>query len=63
MADHDSIHLLLNATLEFNDPEVAQLAQAHNRAMYALVHGLLEQAQKQCLLSTQLDLSAAAWGL
>ena len=62
MADHDNIHLLLNATLESNDPEVAQLAQAHNRAMYALVYGLLKQAQKQGLLATQLDLTAAAWG-
>jgi AcrR family transcriptional regulator len=62
MADHDNIHLLLNAALESNDPEVAQLTQAHNRAMYALVYGLLEQAQKQGLLARQLDLPAAAWG-
>ena len=62
MAEHDNIHLLLNAALESNDPEVAKLTQAHNRAMYALVHGLLEQAQKQGRLASQLDLSAAAWG-
>lgn len=62
MADHDNIHLLLNATLESNDPEVAQLTQTHNRATYTLVYGLLEQAQKQDLLSGQLDLSSAAWG-
>ena len=62
MADHDNIHLLLNATLESNDPEVAQLTQAHNQAMYALVYDLLEQAQKQSRLSGQLDLSAATWG-
>ncbi|MGB8212897.1 MAG: TetR/AcrR family transcriptional regulator [Anaerolineales bacterium] len=62
MADHDNIHLLLNATLESNDPEVMQLTQAHNRAMFALVHGLLERAQKQDLVSRQLDLSAATWG-
>ncbi len=62
MADHDNIHLLLNATLESNDPEVTQLAQAHNRAMYDLVYGLVEQAQKKGLLSARLDLTAAAWG-
>jgi len=62
MADHDNIHLLLNATLESNDPEVVQLAQAHNQAMYILVYGLLEQAQRQSLLARQLDLTAAAWG-
>ena len=62
MADHDNIHLLLNATLESNDPEVTQLAQAHNRAMYDLVYGLVEQAQKQGLLSARLVLTAAAWG-
>ncbi len=62
MADHDNIHLLLSATLESNDPDVAQITQAHNRVMYALVHGLLEQAQSQGLVSRQLDLSAATWG-
>jgi len=62
MKEHDNIHLLLNATLESNDPDVAQLTQAHNREIYALVHGLLEKAQKQKLISKQLDLSAAAWG-
>ena len=62
MKEHDNIHLLLNATLESNDPDVAKLTQAHNREMYALVHGLLEKAQKQKLISKQLDLSAAAWG-
>ena len=62
MADHENIHLLLNAALESNDPKVTQLVQVHNHAMYALVHGLLEQAQKQGLVSAQLDLSAATWG-
>ena len=62
MEEHDSIHLLLNASLESNDPEVAQIAQAHNREVYALVHGLLEKAQQQDLISRQLDLSAATWG-
>ncbi len=62
MKEHDNIHLLLNATLESNDPEVAKLTLAHNREMYALVHDLLEKAQKQKMVSKQLDLSAAAWG-
>jgi len=62
MADHDNIHLLLNAALESDDPEVAQLTQAHNRLMYTLVHGLLQQAREQGLVSSQLDLSAATWG-
>jgi AcrR family transcriptional regulator len=62
MEDHDSIHLLLNAALESNDPEIAQIAQAHNRETYTLVHGLLEKAQQQGLISRQLDLSAATWG-
>jgi AcrR family transcriptional regulator len=62
MKEHDNIHLLLNATLESNDPEVAKLTQTHNREMYMLVHALLEKAQKQELISKQLDLSAATWG-
>ena len=62
MKEHDNIHLLLNAMLESNDPEVAKLTQTHNREMYMLVHALLEKAQKQELISKQLDLSAATWG-
>ncbi len=62
MADHENIHLLLNAALESNDPKVTQLVQVHNHDMYGLVNGLLEQAQKQGLVSAQLDLSAASWG-
>lgn len=62
MADHENIHLLLNAALELNDPKVTQLVQVHNHDMYGLVNGLLEQAQKQGLVSAQLDLSAASWG-
>ena len=62
MEDHDSIHLLLNATLESNDPDVAQITQAHNHEMFKLVYGLLERAQEQGLVSKQLDLPAATWG-
>ncbi len=62
MADHDNIHLLLNASLESNDPEATKLAQAHNRAMYTLLHGLLEPAQEQGVVSPQLDLSAVTRG-
>ncbi len=62
LADHESLHLLLNAILESNDPEIAQITQAHNREMYALISGLLERAQGQRLISSHIDLSAAAWG-
>jgi AcrR family transcriptional regulator len=62
MQDHDGIHLLLNAMLESDEPDVAEITQRHNREMYALVFGLLEKAQKQGFLSQTLDLSAATWG-
>jgi AcrR family transcriptional regulator len=62
MEDHGGAHLLLKAALESNDPDVAQITQAHNREMYTLVHSLLERAQKQGLISRQLDLSVATWG-
>jgi AcrR family transcriptional regulator len=62
MEEHESIHLLLNAALDSNDPEVAAIARAHDRKMYALVYGLLEKAQHQKLISKKLDLSTATWG-
>jgi AcrR family transcriptional regulator len=62
MEEHESIHLLLNAALESNDPEVAEIARAHDHKMYALVYGLLEKAQHQKLISKKLDLSTATWG-
>jgi AcrR family transcriptional regulator len=62
MEDHDSMHLLLNAALESNDPEIVEIYQNHNRKMYELIYSLLEKGQKQDLLSSRLDLSAAAWG-
>ncbi len=62
MKDHNGIHLLLNASLESNDPDVAQIIQKHNHEMYTLVYGLLEKAQKQSLVAKKLDLSIATWG-
>jgi AcrR family transcriptional regulator len=60
--DHDSMHLLLNATLESTDPEVLQITQIQNRKMYTLILGLLEKAQNSGLVSENLNLSTAAWG-
>jgi hypothetical protein len=62
MEDHDGVHLLLKATLESNDPDVAQITRAHNRATYELVHSIVERAQEQGLISKQLDLSVVTWG-
>jgi len=62
MEDHDSIHFLMNAVLELKDPEIAQLIQTHNQETFALIYDLLEKAQAQGLVSSQLDLSVATWG-
>jgi AcrR family transcriptional regulator len=62
LADREGMLVLLNAILESNDTEIEQITQAHNREIYTLVYSLLEKAQKQDILSTQLDLSAATWG-
>jgi AcrR family transcriptional regulator len=62
MEDHDGIHMLLNAALESNDPDIAKLSRDHDQKVYSLIHRLLEEAQKQALISQKLDLSAATWG-
>ena len=62
MQDHDGIHLLLNALLEMDDPDVAEITNRDNREIYAFIFGLLEKAREQGILAPQLDLSAATWG-
>lgn len=62
MQDHDGIHLLLNAMLEADDADVAEISNRHNREMVALVVGLLQKAQSLGILPGRLDLSAASWG-
>jgi AcrR family transcriptional regulator len=62
MEDHDGIHLLLNATLEADDPDVSEIIETQNRRMYALVNSLLEKAREQGLVSSELDIAAATWG-
>jgi len=62
MEDHDGVHLLLNAMLEMDDSDVAEITQRHNREMYGFVFGLLQKAQSQNILSQKLDLSVATWG-
>ncbi|HVM71370.1 MAG TPA: TetR/AcrR family transcriptional regulator [Anaerolineales bacterium] len=62
MQDHDGIHLLLDAALESDDPDVAVIMEAHNQRMYALVSGLLEKAREQGLVYRSLDLAAGTWG-
>jgi len=62
LADRDGLHVLLNAILESNDVDIEQITQAYNREIYSLVYNLIEKAQKQGIISRQLDLSAATWG-
>ena len=62
MQDHAGVHLLMNAAIETNDPEVTALAERHDHEMYALVSTLLTQAQSQNILPRQLDLRVATWG-
>jgi len=62
MQDHEGVHLLLNALLETDDPDISEISQRHNREIVDLVFGLLQKAHDQNLLTPQLDLHAAAWG-
>lgn len=60
--DLDGSHVLLNAGLESDDPEVAAVILAHERAMRGLIVDLLKRARRQGIVSRQTDLSAATWG-
>lgn len=62
MQDHAGVHLLMNAAIESDDPEVTALTKQHDREMYTLISGLLAKAQGQDVLPPQLDLSVATWG-
>jgi len=62
MQDHAGLHLLMNAAVESNDPEVTALAERHDHEIYTLVSNLLTQAQSQDILPRRLDLRVAAWG-
>ena len=62
MQDHAGVHLLMNAAIESDDPEVIALAKRHDREMYALVFDLLVKAQSQDILPQNMDLSVATWG-
>ena len=62
LSDHEGIHVLLRASLEANDPEIAKINQAHIQKIYKFVHDLLSKAQAEDLLAAHLDLTAATWG-
>ena len=62
MADHDNIHLLLNAALESNDPEVAQLARPTTAPCTSWCMACWSRPKNKGLLSARLDLTAATWG-
>jgi AcrR family transcriptional regulator len=62
MRDHEGIHLLLNAMLESDDRDIAEIARMHNHEAYTLIFDLLEKAQDHGILPARLELSVATWG-
>ena len=54
--------VLLQASSETRDPDIAQCMQRHNRNVYLLIRQLLERAQAEGYLAGDVDLNAASWG-
>lgn len=54
--------VLLQASSETRDPDIAQCMQRHNRNVYLLIRQLLERAQAEGYVNSDVDLNAASWG-
>lgn len=54
--------VLLQASSETRDPDIARCMQRHNRNVYLLIRQLLERAQAEEYIARDVDLNAASWG-
>ena len=54
--------VLLQASSETSDADIAQCMHKHNRNVYLLVRQLLERAQAEGYINPEIDLNAASWG-
>lgn len=60
--DPEMQKVLLQATSQTSDPDIAQCMHQHNRNVYLLVRQLLERAQAEGYITSDVDLNAASWG-
>lgn len=62
-ADPDIHKVLIQAVSESsNDPQIANGVRTHNERVYALIYQLLERAQKEGIIRSDVNLDVATWG-
>lgn len=62
-ADPDIHKVLIQGVSESNDdPQIANGVREHNERVYALIYQLLERAQKEGIIRSDVNLDVATWG-
>jgi AcrR family transcriptional regulator len=60
--DPEGQRILFQAVAESGDTDIANSISSHNRAVYRVIHQLVERAQQEGYLDATINLDAAAWG-
>jgi AcrR family transcriptional regulator len=61
-ADPETQLMYMQAVTQVGDPEIARCVSKHNRALYELIHQLVESAQEHGFLDPTITVDAATWG-
>jgi AcrR family transcriptional regulator len=61
-ADPETQRVLFQAVIESGDPDIARCISQHNRAVYQIIHQLVERASQNSYLDPAISLDAATWG-
>jgi AcrR family transcriptional regulator len=61
-ADPETQRVLFQAVTESGDPDIARCVSKHNRAVYQIIHQLVERASQDGYLDSAISLDAATWG-
>lgn len=61
-ADPDIHKVFFQAIAESGDPEIAQCVSKHNQKIYTFVFQLLERANDEGFLRSDIDIDVASWG-
>ncbi len=60
--DPDVHKVLFQAIAESGDPDVAVCVRGHNQNVYKVVYHLIERAQQEGYIDSEVDVDAASWG-
>jgi AcrR family transcriptional regulator len=60
--DPEGQRILFQAVAESGNPDIASRISRHNRAVYRMIHQLVERAQQEGYLELNVSQDAAAWG-